>query len=145
MIQARELRLGNKVLNPQNEIVTVLEIHSQSIVFDTQLELNREPVHTRGSRNQEYVIQLAESVKEFEFSELQPITLNEDILLKCGFRNFLREQWIITIGNSHIDFEFYDGVMRLRCPAPALSNVRYLHQLQNLMYSITSRELEMEL
>jgi preprotein translocase subunit YajC len=145
MILTKELRFGNKLQTHEGVIITVQEILSNTIVYDTQIELNRETVNVRGSHKQDYVIQLNEVVKEIDCQELFPIELTSEILKKIGFRNFLREQWIITIGNSHIDFEFIEGVLKLRCPAPALSKIKYLHQLQNLLFAIAGHELEIEL
>ncbi len=145
MILTKELRYGNKVQTLQGEIVTVQQILSNTVIYDTQLELNREAVNVKGSSNTDYVIHLSEVVKEVDCGEIEPIALTPDLLKACGFRNFLREEWIISIRNSHIDFEFLDGTLRLRCPAPALTNIKYLHQLQNLLFAIAGHELEIEL
>jgi hypothetical protein len=144
MLLTKELRFGNKLQTREGDFITVQEIHSNTIIYDMQLELNREAVNVKGSRKQDYVIQLNEVVKEVDCQELLPIELTPEILKQCGFRNFLREQWIITIGNSHIDFEFMEGILKLRCPAPALSKIKYLHQLQNLLFAIAGHELEIE-
>ncbi|HLK29886.1 MAG TPA: hypothetical protein VKT28_15005 [Puia sp.] len=145
MILTKELRYGNKVQTLEGEIITVQQILSNTVIFDTQIELNREPVNARGAYKQDYVIQLSEVIREADYQDLYPIALTSEILKKCGFRNFLREQWIITIGNSHIDFEFLDGVLKLRCPAPALSKITSVHQLQNLLFAIAGHEMEIEL
>ena len=43
MIQAKELRFGNKVYNTRNaEIITVQQILHSTIIYDTQLKINKE-------------------------------------------------------------------------------------------------------
>jgi hypothetical protein len=145
MIHTKELRFGNKVQNLQGEFITVQQVLSNTIIYDTQIEVNMEAVNVSGSYNTDYVSQLSEVIKEVDCQEIDPIILTPEILKKCGFRNFLREEWIISIRNSHIDFVFTDGGLRLRCPAPSLTNIKYLHQLQNLLFAIATHELEVEL
>ncbi len=146
MIHTKELRFGNKVQTRQGEIISIQQILSNTIVCETQIEVNSEALALSGpSSETEYMFELNEVVREFDADEIYPIALTPEILKQCGFRNFVREEWIISVGNSHIDFVYVDNVLKLRCPAPSLSNIRYLHQLQNLLFAITSQELEVEL
>ena len=51
MIQAKELRFGNKVYNTRNaEIITVQQILHSTIIYDTQLKINKERFH-KANRN----------------------------------------------------------------------------------------------
>ena len=145
MIHTKELRFGNKVKTRQGEVITVQQILCNRLVYDAQIELNRAAVNVKGSSRTDYVTQLNEVVKEVDYHEVEPIALTPDILRKCGFRNFLREQWILRIGNSNLDFEFVDERVRLRSPAPSLASIKYLHQLQNFLFAISMHELEVEL
>jgi hypothetical protein len=146
MIHTKELRFGNKVQTRQGEIITIQQILSNAIVCETQIEVNSEALELSGaSAEGEYLFELNEVVRELDIDEIYPIALTPEILKQCGFRNFVREEWIISIGNSHIDFVYTDNILRLRCPAPSLSNIKHLHQLQNLLFAITSQELEIEL
>jgi hypothetical protein len=54
----------------------------------------------------------------------------------------VREDWIFSVGNSHIDFEFTEEGLRLRTPVAGQINLRYLHQLQNFLFFVTGYELE---
>jgi len=144
MIHTKELRYGNRVKTRQGEVITIQQILSNSLIYDGQIEVNREFVHVRGSYQTDYVTQLNEVVKEVDYSEVLPIALTTEILRKCGFRNFVRDQWIIRIGGTHIDFEFTDSRLMLRSPAPAHAGIKYLHQLQNFLYAITAQELAVE-
>ena len=145
MIHTKELRFGNKVKTRRGEVITVQQLLCNSLIYDGKIEVNREPVNVRGSYTTDYVTQLNEVVKEVEYQDIEPIALTHDVLRKCGFRNFLREQWILRIGNNNIDFEFMDDELRLRNPAPSLASIRYLHQLQNFLFAISTHELEVDL
>ncbi|MEP7279224.1 MAG: hypothetical protein ABI813_11320 [Bacteroidota bacterium] len=141
MIHTKELRYGNNVRTRQGKLISVQQILSNSIIYDSKIELNRELVSVNGSRNNDYYTQLNEIVQEMDCSDIEPIALSEDILRKCGFRNYLREQWILRIGNSHFDWEFADERLRLMNPSPCLTSIQYLHQLQNFLYATVNYEL----
>jgi len=80
MILTKELRYGNKVLTREGEVITVQQILSNSIIYDTQIEVSGEPVNLMGSRNTGYVAQLSEVVKEADCQEIEPIALTPDLL-----------------------------------------------------------------
>jgi len=145
MVQARELRFGNKVQTRQGEIITVQQILCNTLIYDTQIKVSREMANVRGSYKNSYSTQVIEVVKEAEFQEIDPIALTPKILEKCGFRNFVREEWILKVGNSHFDFEFTADGLRLRHPTPSRANIKYLHQLQNFLFAIAEHELAAEL
>jgi len=100
------------------------------------------PVYLNQESLPELVDQLNEIVKEADCQDVEPIALTDDILRKCGFRNFLREQWILKIGKTHFDWEFEDNTLRLRNPSPCLSPITSLHQLQNFLFAIANYELD---
>ena len=145
MIHAKELRYGNKVQTQDGEVITVQQVLSHSLIYDTQIKVSREATAVRGSLRTAYASQFVEVVKEADFNELEPIFLTPRVLEKCGFRNFVREDWILSIGNSHIDFEFTAEGLRLRQPVAGQMNLQYLHQLQNFLFFVTGHELEPEL
>ena len=145
MLQAKELRFGNKVQSHQGEVITVQQILSNTVIYDTQVKVSRELATSGDSYQRTYTTQVIELVKKSDFQELEPIALTPKVLEKCGLRNFIREEWILTIGKYHIDFEFIDGTLRLRPPYPCRIGIQYVHQLQNLLFSITGYELEVDL
>jgi hypothetical protein len=145
MIHTKELRFGNKIKTRRGEVITVQQILCNTLIYDGKIEVSREPINVRGSYKTDYITQLNEVVKEVEYSDVEPIVLTHDILRKCGFRNFVREQWILSIGSSHFDFEFNDGELSLRRPAPSLVTVKYLHQLQNFLFATLMHDLEVDL
>ncbi len=145
MLQAKDLRLGNKVQTRQGEVITVQQLLSNTLIYDTQIKVSREVVNTGGTFRTAFTTQVIEMVKEADFQEIDPIVLTPKVLEKCGLRNFIREEWILSIEKIHIDFEFSDDGLRLRPPYPCRINIQYVHQLQNLLFAITGHELEVDL
>lgn len=145
MIHAKDLRFGNKVRTREGETITVQQILGNSLIYDTQIKVNREVVAVRGALRTAYASQFIEVVKEADYQEVEPILLTPKVLEKCGFRNFVREEWILSIRNTHIDFVFTEEGLRLRHATPGSVPIRYLHQLQNFLFSILGHELQVEL
>jgi hypothetical protein len=145
MIHAKELRIGNKVQNQDGQIISVQQILANTLIYDTQIKVSRETASVRASYKTAYTTQFVEVVKEADFQDIDPIALTPRILEKCGFRNFVREEWIFSIGNCHIDFEFVADGLRLRNSIPSRMGIRYLHQLQNFLFAIVGYELEIDL
>lgn len=142
MIHTKELRFGNKLQTRQGQVITVQQILSNSVIYDSKLELNSEPVSVGGSLTSDFYTQLNEVVKEADCNDLQPIALTPDILQTCGFRNFVRDHWLVKIAGSNYDWEFSGGKLRLMNPSPCLTSIQYLHQLQNFLFAIANYELE---
>jgi hypothetical protein len=142
MIHAKELRCGNKVQTLQGETITVQQILHNTLIYDTEIKVTQEMASVGKSYKTTYYTQVVEVVKEAEFQEILPITLTPKILEKCGFRNYVREEWILRVGGSHLDFEFTEEGLRLRQPIPSQARIRHLHQLQNFLFIITGQELE---
>ena len=146
MLHVKDLRYGNKVFNKKGEVITVQQIHSHSIVYDTAINVSRRHLSkVSGFYNAAYTTEVLEVVKEAEIQEIVPIALTPKILESCGFRNFIRDEWILTHGNTHTDFELRDDGLRLRHATPARVSIKYLHQLQNFYYAISGEELEVNL
>ena len=75
--------------------------------------------------------------KCYDFQELEPIPLTEEILLKCGFEE---SQYHFCIGDFIIrkpDFVLCDIGIKV--------NPINLHQLQNLYFALTGKELKIKL
>src|ERR1700730_8964080 len=133
MLHAKELRFGNKVYNQKGEVITVQQILYSSIIYDTQMQINADMTNVGRGYEISYTSQVIEVIEEAEYQEIEPIVLTPDILEKCGFRNLMREEWIIRYGNSHADFEFTAAGLRLR-HAPHSRVIKYLHHLQNFFF-----------
>jgi hypothetical protein len=146
MLHAKELRFGNKVFNKRGEVITVQQIHSSSIVYDTAINVSRRHLSkVSGFYNASYTTEVLEVVKEAEMQEIEPIKLTPKVLESCGFRNFVRDEWILTYGNTHTDFELREDGLRLRHATPSRVSIKYLHQLQNFFYAIAGEELDVNL
>lgn len=144
MIHAKDLRFGNKVQTRDGETITVHQLLGNSLIYDTQVRVSREASAVRGSLRTAYATQYIEVVKEADYAEIDPIVLTPKVLEKCGFRNFVREDWILSMGNTHIDFTFTDDGLKLRQPTAGAVPIRYYHQLQNFLFSVMGHELEGE-
>lgn len=86
--------------------------------------------------------------KSYKFSELEPMPLTEEILLKCGFEESDGAHCIwIYKGNSKymIEWIFNEYNFRIitdRFNSTYIRQVKYVHQLQNLYFALTGEELE---
>jgi hypothetical protein len=146
MLHAKELRFGNKVFNKKGEVITVQQILSHSIVYDTAINVSRRHLSkVSGFYSAAYTTEVLEVVKEAEMQEIEPITLTPKVLESCGFRNFVRDEWILTYGNTHTDFEFREDGLRLRHNTTSRVPIKYLHQLQNFFFAMAGEELEVNI
>ena len=141
MIHAKDLRFGNKVQTRDGETITVHQLLGNSLIYDTQIRVNREVAAVRGSLRTAYASQYIEVVKEAEYDDIEPIVLTPKVLEKCGFRNFVREDWILSVGNTHVDFTFTDEGLKLRQPTPGAVPIKHYHHLQNFLSSVMGVEL----
>ena len=146
MVHAKDLRYGNKVFNKKGEVITVQQILGNAIVYDTAINVSRRHLSkVSGFYNSAYTTEVVEVVKEVELQEIVPIALTPKILEQCGFRNFIRDEWIFTYGNYHLDFELTGEGLKLKHPTPTRIGIKYLHQLQNFIYAIAGQELDINL
>jgi len=76
-------------------------------------------------------------------SDIKPIPITDDILLKCGFD---KNDNMFT-DNKLVGIEIYDEDLHFRvlCGNYCLCVINNLHQLQNLYYALTGEELNIKL
>lgn len=86
---------------------------------------------------------------EYLFEHLHPIPLTPEILEKCGF--VYDNNYKINIGNG-VTLEFDSDVFFKQINSEGVpsfvvmpTEIKYLHQLQNLIFAITQKELEISL
>ena len=96
--------------------------------------------------NQEYYVRVNEDFRGLKLSHLLPIPITEELLLKAGFelqyfgtiKTDAYKNKIVTIhcigGNTG---EFQVAIFNKIFPI----YIQYIHQLQNLIYSLTGSEL----
>jgi len=85
--------------------------------------------------------------------EMRAIKLTEEILLKCGFRfdkSTSDIKLFLTVPNLSLEIHatFYHGKFVIELVnhlVPIVTEVEYLHQLQNLYFALTGKELEVNL
>lgn len=119
MIRANEVRLGNWV-------------------YDTEGKPNQVNIDAL-----KYLLTYGDT----KICQVHPIPLSEEVLLKCGFKKWGRDDMTRTISyelgtlqifpaNSFCDFEGY-GFMHVKKEAPiesALFTFQHLHTLQNIAF-----------
>ena len=81
--------------------------------------------------------------------EMRPIKLTEEILLKCGFRG-IKEKLFLPIPELSIEIHavFYLSQYVIEINnhiKPIVTECEYLHDLQNLVFSLSKKELEVKL
>lgn len=119
MIKANELRLGNVVLLGKDYQ------HIYQIIYD---------------RMNGYSI----NHKDYKEEYFEPIPLTEEILIASGFASDHKKDWWYHSGiilgylttDENFEFEFSN-----KCVPTQL---KYLHQLQNLYYSLFGNELQIK-
>lgn len=145
MIHAKDLRLGNKVRHRTGPVITVQQILHNTVVYNNYLQVDHEEAAPSFSSVLARAAKVVEVIEEAEYPHLLPIPLTTQLLESCGFRNFKREEWILSFERSHADFEFTAEGLRMREPAAFRKPIRYLHQLQNVVFALTGSELAVAL
>lgn len=88
-----------------------------------------------------------------EYNCIEPIPITEEILLKIGFKkgqgNGYASYKINPYDGHIIEVALYesgiDAFIQYICGACHLRTIKHLHELQNIVFAITGKELEVEL
>ena len=153
MINANELRIGNFILwNPKltNPITTLVPLPIEvSAIFQNKIIYVSPSSEYRVEPFEDDLLQKDIAYKKIE--ELEPIPLTPEILKKSGFvtadykidviawgykDKFLISQNGVSVAEQPIIFEWDNGVH------DTATEIRHLHQLQNLYFFLTGEELE---
>lgn len=114
MIQAKELRVGNRV-EVYNSVTDKTTIHEIDIFDFRDIEASSHLFY-------------------------KPILLNEEWLLKFSFIALDDSYFYkITKDNCEINFDLVDGLVRH--DSHGLICIKYVHQLQNIYYALTGDDL----
>lgn len=136
MIGASELRVGNYVASDhfkdRDVIVKVRLIGQEQAIVEHPSGLS-EPMLYQG--------------------EMRAIKLTEEILLKCGFRfdkSTSDIKLLLPVPNLSLEIHatFYHGQFVIELVnhlVPIVTEVESLHQLQNLYFALTGKELEFKI
>ncbi len=86
-------------------------------------------------------------LSEFEYFKnlIEPIPLNEDWLIRAGFRIDRVDEFSTCYCAKEFDFYLHiavNGEITMNIQPDGAANMKYVHQLQNLYMCLTGRELE---
>lgn len=120
MIEVKELRIGNYV-QPKNN-------SGKEATIGTVFAIGSYLVSVNGNNNQ------------YDYHQIEPVQITEDILSKC---KFVKREWDDTVVyyNPLMGLDAYFRLNRVGYDV----EVKYLHQLQNLYFDLTGKELEVNL
>jgi hypothetical protein len=127
-MKPQELRIGNWIVGGSSEIVRILSINDFEIGYT---EVLLEGIETREFLS--YII-----------SDCAPINLTKKIMIECGFvlnQNcgyFILEPFYATI---NVDESVHIGLKEPKSGL-GLPKIKTLHQLQNIFYGLTEKELK---
>ena len=76
-------------------------------------------------------------------SELKPIELTEEILLKCGFTE--NKFSYIYEDDTRVSVYVNDNFFFCQIDNVVINNIKFLHQLQNIYFALTNEELTIKL
>jgi hypothetical protein len=129
MIKANDLRLGNwvnrKYWNP--------EPNNERFSYDAVRVGIIKPMTAN------LILKGKSIIAKYPIEDLQPITLTPELLEKSGFE---KENDYWNLEGFKI---WHDGKGFYHINSELLVHIDYLHQLQNLFYSLTGTELEINL
>ena len=129
-MRSNELRLGNWVLN------------------------NGKPYQILNGIDNNYIygldsVILDSHIYKSSLEYIDPITLTEEILLKCGFESDYKSIYAKYIPNDggyfHIKYNSHNNGFYLVLHGFYVARIKHLHQLQNLYFALTGEELNIEL
>lgn len=140
MISANELRIGNWV-NYNNTICVIACIENDG-GMDGSVKLY--PVNIpKGT---------VVCVKTVSTSNIQSIPLTEEILLKCGFcievygaKLILNGISLIRIDGAKMDLRIPQSYFDVDIDGRYMRSISFIHQLQNLYFALTGKELEIKI
>lgn len=132
MIDPKELRIGNIITDEKSNLYEVVGLQERAITIRSYGQYEEYPI---------------------EYLQVPPygILLTDDLLLKCGFKNSFTPDYnefdlynkkgfsinrfkIIKLYDQDKYYFKYDGF-----------DICYIHQLQNIYFALTGKELEVKL
>ena len=129
MIDAKELRIGNKVLKNGVFVCDVLSL-----------------------RRNEIEISFEKEIYALEYKNVQPIALTEEILMRCGFEKVNSDSWEYVLKLPNYEsfvieyFEYTDAWYYTAGEGTRNGKGwKYLHELQNGLHAIYGEDLNVNL
>lgn len=142
-MKVQELRIGN-VIEAECYNSGTIEKHIVKEIFSNSVMITIDKRFLPEDSDLHRIMEGSSS--EYKSSDIQPIPLTEEVLLKCGFEELnglsdvehitrFSKNLIFQIGKSQND-KFMYGLTN------GVVYIKYLHQLQNLYFDITNEELK---
>ena len=129
MIKVEELRIGNCIQNKNGFVSYITGIFKESVHVDFD-----------GNNG---------DIFKIDSGDLYHVTLTEDLLLKCGFKKILGGIGWDKFIKDGVELSFAPLVGGGYIPVYRFNNdyikIRFLHQLQNLFWCLSQKELEVNL
>ena len=126
MIKPNELMIDNWVLHSDRPIKVKGIIENRIASFDNEIGVRL--------------------VFSHKVDEIEPITITEEILEKCGFENTHDNEFYATVNNSIEVFIYKDNDSSFRIGKnDADIEIKYIHQLQNSYFILTGEQLTIKL
>jgi len=107
----KDLRLGNLVNDHLGKTLQVVGLKDDNVYL---------------------VLSNGEKIK-YNIKTIQPILITEEWLLKFGFNGWDIDNYTIILTNGNF--------FVIECNHPIATNIFYVHQIQNLYYAISGKEL----
>jgi hypothetical protein len=125
-LTAKELRVGNYVQTDYEGLMQVVNINSEGFDYFDCVKPNFKGIG--------------------RYNIIQGIPITEELLLRFGFETWHKRDWDIGgVGNGQIlTITTYLKNPLIRVEGQDLPQIKYVHQLQNLFYSLTNQELKLE-
>jgi hypothetical protein len=123
MIKKTELRIGNYIdYERTTHVVTRLLAHHVS---------------------HDWYKSIGEDAYDTSYDSINPIPLTPEILEKCGFKRMSSDwRWKgIFFIYYKANEEVWECVIEESYASKAITTIKYLHQLQNLYFALTNKEL----
>jgi len=88
--------------------------------------------------------------KDGYFCEIAPIPLNKEVLIKLGFAPLSDSDHGLRLSVNSVDelsWSFNEKILKYQTKGSGFTrdyNIKYVHQLQNLYFALTGKELEVK-
>jgi hypothetical protein len=123
-IPVNELRINDFILDDENNIVKIEQISGDNIHCFTQVSKSTEKLN-----------------RVIYSSNIFAIPLTKSILLKCGFK------FDCDLKKSLVNTGIWFNIDNMEATylSQKLIRIKYVHQLQNLYFALTGKELQVNL
>jgi len=127
MIKANELRIKNYVYDDENIIVQVEQIQSKELS-----DWNTDEI--------KIITSVGDAMYDTEFDKINPIQLTKERILNLGF--FKHVKFKNTYCKGSFSIKITDsGVIYFKYNDFVIAELQFIHQLQNLFFSLCGEEL----